>query len=94
MSEKLFFKTKIINGCNINDKKNIVKFGIFFDRDIGFNKKWQKKLKESDMDDDVESDNETLKYAFDRVFEDIDEGIYSFTRNKCKLRNFKYLKKH
>ena len=94
ISEKLFFKTKIINGCNINDKKNIVKFGIFFDRDIGFNKKWQKKLKETDMDDDVESDNETLKYAFDRVFEDIDEGIDSFTRNKCKLRNFKYLKKH
>ena len=87
MSEKLFFKTKIINGCNINDKKNIVKFGIFFDRDIGFNKKWQKKLKESDMDDDVESDNETLKNIFD-------EGIDNFTRNKCKLRNFKYLKKH
>ena len=45
------------------------------------------------MDDDVESDNETLKYAFDKVFEDIDEGIDNFTRNKFKLRNLKYLKK-
>ena len=42
MSEKLFFKTKIINGCNINDKKNIVKFGIFFDRDIGLIKNGRK----------------------------------------------------
>ena len=82
----MFFKTKIINGCNINDKKNTVKFGIFVDGDIGFNKKWQKNLKVTDMDDDVESDIETLKYAFD-------ECIDNFTRNKFKLRNLKYLKK-
>ena len=37
------------------------------------------------MDDDVESDNETLKNIFD-------EGIDNFTRNKFK-RNLKYLKK-
>lgn len=91
-SEKIFYKTKIVNGETINDNNNKIKFEIFFDRDIGFIKKWQKNLKETDMDDDVESDNETLVYAYNKVYEDIEEGIENFTRNRFKLRNVKYLK--
>jgi len=92
ISERIFYNTKIINGHTLSDKKNPIKFGIFFDRDIGFEKKWQKDLKETDMDDDVESDDETLKYANDKIYEDIEEGIENYTHNHFRLRNLKYIK--
>ncbi len=92
ISERIFYNTIIKNGHTLTDKNNPIKFEIFFDRDIGFEKKWQKDLKENDMDDDVASDDETLKYANDKIYEDIEEGIENYTHNHFRLRNLKYMK--
>ena len=92
ISERIFYNTIIINGQTLIDKNNPIKFEIFFDRDIGFEKKWQKDLKETDMDDDVASDDDTLKYASDKIYEDIEEGIENYTRSRFRLRNLKYIK--
>ncbi len=94
VSETKFYKTKIINGINkilLNKSK---KFDIFFDKDIGFDKKWQKPLEETNKEDDaVESDDETIKKAVKNVYKDIEEGKYDLINHNISLKNSRFLKK-
>ena len=66
-------------------------FKFYSDKDIGFTAKWQKQLKATQMDDDVETDEDQLNAAERHIKREVGEGIRSFIKNKKNVRNFSFL---
>ena len=72
------------------DKKGNENFFYFYcDNDIGFFHKWQKPLHITSMDDDVESDDQQIKYAKKHCRKELISAIQLFSRNKNYSRNYK-----
>jgi hypothetical protein len=67
-------------------------FKFYWDRDIGFSKTWQRPIKSSEMDDDVETDTDQLSTAGRHVFKEIGEGIKVYSKNPKNVRNITLLK--
>ena len=64
--------------------KRIV-FCFYDDEEIGFTSKWQKKLRETEMDDDVKTDDEQLGLAKRHIFKELKGGFKEFSmKNKKK----------
>lgn len=88
-----FYKTKVIEGNNINTYP--VWFTFYNDKDIGLKHKWQEPLQVAELDDDVETDAEQLYYSEKKIFKDLKGGINDFTnlpnfcRNLVKYNNRK-----
>jgi hypothetical protein len=61
-------------------------FTLFKDRDIGFTKQWQKKIKLTTMDDDVLTDEEQLELSYNHIISELEEGLSTFQRRKEKLK--------
>ena len=66
-------------------------FKFYSDKDIGFTAKWQVQLKATEMDDDVETDEDQLNAADRHIKREIGEGIRSFIKNRKNVRNFTFL---
>jgi hypothetical protein len=64
-----------------NDKK-MVTFKFYRDEDIGMDEEWQKFIIESRVDEDVETDEETLEKLDQIVFNDLLEGINELKNSK------------
>ena len=64
-------------------------FYFYSDNDIGFSSKWQKPLHIASMDDDVESDDQQIKYAKKHCKKELISAIQLFTKNKNFSRNYK-----
>lgn len=62
-------------------------FKIYNDKDIGFSSCWQKQLRQSEMDDDVETDEDQLKAADRHIIRELGDGIRYFIKNKNNVRN-------
>lgn len=65
-------------------------FNLFLDREIGFSKEWQRKIKSTTLDDDVLTDNEQLELAHNHILEELKEGLknhQSLVKRK-KIFNF------
>lgn len=89
-NEHFFFNYKLENGRTINTTPVFFKF--YDDNDIGFFSKWQKPLHEAEMDDDVDTDDETLGYSAKRVMQELAEAVTDFHKNRKMCRN--YVKYH
>lgn len=63
--------------------KKMVPFKLFRDEDIGMDEDWQRFIIESRVDEDVETDEETLEKLDHIVYNDLQEGI-----NELKNSNF------
>ena len=85
-NEHIFFNYKLENGRTINTTPVIFKF--YQDNDIGFFSKWQKPLHEAEMDDDVDTDDETLSYSAKRVMQELAEAVTDFHKNRKMCRNY------
>lgn len=68
-------------------KKNF--FNFFVDKDIGFTSKWQQQIHLTEMDDDVNTDDEQLKYAERHCMLELAEGVHDFSRHKRCCRNYR-----
>ena len=87
-----FYKTKVIEGNNINTYP--VWFTFYNDKDIGLKHKWQEPLQVAELDDDVETDAEQLYYSEKKIFRDLKGGINDFTNLPNFCRNLvKYNRK-
>lgn len=64
-------------------------FNFYVDNDIGFNSKWQRPIHKAEMDDDVNTDDDQLRYAGKHCLQELKEGLRSFARNKYNTRNYK-----
>ena len=84
---KPFYFTKIYNGENIEIYNNPIYFPYYYDNDIGFNLKWQKEITETELDDDVETDEEVLYYSERKIRNDLKEGIQKYKENYLCLKN-------
>ena len=73
--------------CDNNGNYNY--FYFYSDNDIGFSSKWQKPLHIASMDDDVESDDQQIKYAKKHCKKELISAIQLFTKNKNFSRNYK-----
>lgn len=89
-NERFFFKYKLNNGEMVNTTPVYFKF--YKDDDIGFFSEWQHPLKEAEMDDDVDTDEEQLIYSHKKVMRELIEGVYEYKKNHKSCRN--YLKYH
>ena len=89
-NEHCFFNYKLQNGRTLNTTPVFFKF--YQDNDIGFFSKWQKPLHEAEMDDDVDTDDETLTYSAKRVLGELAEAVSDFHKNRKMCRN--YVKYH
>ena len=97
-SKNNVFPQKIIKEYNLLDYNtdNIFNFFLYQEDDIGFNKNWQRNLRVTEMDDDVETDNEQLNAAARHIRKEVKEGVYYFLQGEGKIRNsnrFKYVNK-
>jgi hypothetical protein len=62
-----------------------ITFNLYTDRNLGFKKKkWQRKLKIAKMDDDVMTDDEQLKLAYDHCMRHLQIGIDMFNQDAEK----------
>ena len=84
---KPFYFTKIYKGENIEIYNNPIYFPYYYDNDIGFNLVWQKEITETEIDDDVETDEEVLYYSERKIRNDLKEGIQKFKENYLCLKN-------
>ena len=64
------------------DSGKKVEFNLYSDRDCGFSKEWQKKLKKAEMDDDIKTDDEQLDLAKRHIFKELNEGWKLYKKNK------------
>jgi hypothetical protein len=62
-------------------------FMFYRDDDIGINEKWRSTMIPQVIDNDQDTDNETLKTATEEGFITLREGIIQFTEDKSSLRN-------
>jgi hypothetical protein len=67
-------------------------FKYYYDKQIGFSAKWQHQLKNSDMDDDVETDEDQLRAADRHTSRELGDGIRYYLKNKNNVRNINLLK--
>ncbi len=70
--------TKVLYSGQFNlctHEKKMVSFNFYRDEDIGMDEEWQKFIIESRVDEDVETDEETLEKLDQIVFNDLLEGI-------------------
>lgn len=79
-----------------NDKE--YSFPLYKDEDIGFNKLWQIHVKESRVDEDVDTDKEQLTVADQNGLRELKEGIelirsgdWKRLRNKPNIRIIKLI---
>jgi hypothetical protein len=94
----VYRKHKRVNSCRkpyqseqvLYDGKNVNRFRMFLDKDIGFNYKWQRPIhtSENNEDEDVETDNEQRELAERYCVMEIDDGIKMFNRNRKVARNY------
>jgi hypothetical protein len=66
-------------------------FKIYNDKDIGFPTRWQKQLRQSEMDDDVETDEDQLRAADRHIIRELGDGIRYYVKNKKNVRNLALL---
>jgi hypothetical protein len=100
-SEKKMYETEHAfedNRANLQklsskEKLSAPYFKFYLDKEIGFDSKWQIQLKESEMDDDVETDSEQLQAATRHILREINEGIRGYFKNKKNVRNLVLIKK-
>lgn len=85
-SNNYFYNYKLVKGNTENTSMSWFKF--FYDEDIGFDSNWQQQLREAEMDDDVESDEEVLYHSEKKVQRELIEGIEAFVNNKNSCRNY------
>lgn len=85
-SEQPLYDYKLYHGYAQNTKPFYFKF--YYDRDIGFERKWQKPLKKSEMDDDVDTEDDILKGSERRVLNELFDAIDLFKKNKRNCRNY------
>jgi hypothetical protein len=69
--KKLFHSVKFFK----DDSGKQFAFNIFLDKEIGFSKEWQRKIKTTTMDDDVLTDNEQLELAHKHIQVELEEGL-------------------
>ena len=55
-----------------------IEFNFYEDKQIGFTIEWQKKLKITEMDDDIKTDEEQLDLAINHIVQDINTGLQRF----------------
>jgi hypothetical protein len=84
---KPFYFTKICDGENIEIYKNPIYFPYYYDNDIGFDLNWQKEITETELDDDVETDDEVIYYSEKKIRRDLKEGIEKYKENYLCLKN-------
>ena len=89
-NEHCFFNYKLQNGRTVNTTPVFFKF--YQDSEIGFFSKWQKPLHEAEMDDDVDTDDDTLGYSAKKVMQELAEAVNDFHKNRKMCRN--YVKYH
>ena len=89
-NEHCFFNYKLQNGRTVNTTPVFFKF--YQDSEIGFFSKWQKPLHEAGMDDDVDTDDDTLGYSAKKVMQELAEAVNDFHKNRKMCRN--YVKYH
>ena len=89
-NEHCFFNNKLQNGRTVNTTPVFFKF--YQDSEIGFFSKWQKPLHEAEMDDDVDTDDDTLGYSAKKVMQELAEAVNDFHKNRKMCRN--YVKYH
>ena len=65
----------------------LLSFFKYNEHDIGFNKNWQRNLKITEMDDDVETDDDQLTAANKHIRKEVKEGVYFFLQSENKIRN-------
>lgn len=59
-------------------------FNFYADKQVGFTRQWQKKLKVTEMDDDIKTDDEQLILARGHIIKEIHEG---FRQHRKKIVN-------
>lgn len=63
-------------------------FKIFSDTQVGFTKNWQSQIKQTDMDDDVETDEDQLYAAMRHVKNELRDGNFYWNKKGSKtIRN-------
>lgn len=85
-NEHFFFNYKLINGETVDTIPVYFKF--YKDNDIGFFTEWQQPLKEAEMDDDVDTDNEQLIHSQKKVMRELIEGVFEYKKNHKSCRNY------
>ena len=63
-----------------------IEFNVYTDRDCGFSREWQKKLKKAEMDDDIKTDDEQLDLAKRHIFKELNEGFKNFKKKKLERK--------
>lgn len=96
-SEKKVYEAQHLfedNRANVDEKSKHPPqyFKFYSDKDIGFSTKWQVQLKSTEMDDDVETDDDQLKAADRHIMREIGEGIRTYVKNRKNVRNLTLLK--
>lgn len=87
-TKKKEFKEKILFG----EKKEKVFFSLFHDDDLGFGMKWQRQLKTTEQDDDVNTDNEQLRLAKRHIAHEVKESVALVNEDTKKIRNIRRFK--
>jgi hypothetical protein len=59
----------------IPESKERINFRLFKDEEIGFNSHWQNYIHDQEVDEDIESADETIENATDYLLEKLEEGI-------------------
>lgn len=85
---KVFSDKKYFHSTNvlIDDTGKKASFNLFYDRDIGFSKDWQKKIKLTTMDDDVLTDEEQFELSYKHIIAELGQGLSAFKKRKEKLK--------
>lgn len=87
-SEQPLYDYKLNQGYSLKTKPYYFKF--YFDKDIGFERVWQKQLSKAEMDDDVDTEDDILKGSSKRVMNELVDGIELFKKNRRSCRNYDY----
>lgn len=86
-TEKAFFDNRAEFPFQVPEKMPPQYFKCYSDRQIGFTSRWQRQLKDAEMDDDVETDSEQLYAAGRHIMKELGEGIVLFNKNRKNVRN-------
>ena len=62
-------------------------FNFYEDNQIGFTREWQKKLRITEMDDDIMTDEEQLLLARKHIIKEIHEAFKQFRKKSFNTRN-------
>lgn len=72
----------------VEDERNCkIPFNLYDDTEIGIEAKWQIQLKMTEMDDDIDSDEDQLKAALRHINKDNKDTIFKIKDNIIKTRN-------